>query len=174
VSSRVQYKRDQIPLPPHLLASTLDHSNTSCNILIPSLYLTSKYILTMRALRQPQLRKDIIQNCVNCTANSNSNTSSPIPESMLNPDILEERLFNSAFHRPGSSSSASSSSSYPFQQNRLLSTLSRSGNSTNVVSPAQMERMKAYVGKSPLQATRMSQSHASMSTILNELDRLAI
>lgn len=97
----------------------------------------------MRTLKQtPQLRRDLLQNYVNnfttsaCTLYVEHNGFAG-KTNCNNPDILGERLYNSAFN----------------SKHRLDSRLQLAdySSSNSMVSPAQVERMKTYMGRDHIQ-----------------------
>lgn len=98
----------------------------------------------MRAFRNTQLRRDILQNCLSITQSSNGNNAAApaagmevSPSCTVNPDLADDSLFNSAFH------SAHARPEQPPQ--RFLV------HDSTFYSQAQLDRMKNYMGKLPLQ-----------------------
>lgn len=60
-----------------------------------------------------------------------------VSSSYLNPDICEERMFNSAFNSNNNNTKTKTTANYPYF--------------SNFYSQAQLDRMKTYIGKLPNQ-----------------------
>lgn len=103
----------------------------------------------MRAFRNTQLRRDLLQNCLSITQNGNGNSTTTTATTTttmecqqqlasFNPDVVDDRLFNSAFR-----------TTHPQKMPNLV--LSRPG---TFYSQAQLDRMKAYMDKLPVRELR--------------------
>lgn len=99
----------------------------------------------MRAFRNTQLRRDLLQNCLSITQNGNGNSTTTTTTmecqqqlASFNPDVVDDRLFNSAFR-----------TTHPQKMPNLV--LSRPG---TFYSQAQLDRMKAYMDKLPVRELR--------------------
>lgn len=97
----------------------------------------------MRAFRNTQqIRKDLLQNCISKTQtttdnNTTINNTMEFANNNLNPDIYDERMYNSLFNNN-------------HQYQHFHKSLKNNSNNS-FYSQAQIDRMKNYINKYPIQ-----------------------